>query len=236
MFYSGDRVKYIGTFTEILQGQKGTVVGNTQNDVIVEWDDESLKGNNLVPAGVMSGHLELIPDGWKTSRPFSPYDKVSHYLLGEGVIVNSNTNTSTVEFDEVTVTFVQNSELTLLSKSGGKGKGTSRTVKYVHEAYAPKNPGREPVTALDEAKKLVYGNRQNDYGHPAYDYERVAQIWTGILGVEVTRLQAIQCMIGIKLSRLSNSPHHKDSWVDIAGYAECGDRIRKFELGEEDAS
>lgn len=89
-------------------------------------------------------------------------------------------------------------------------------------------------TALDTAKSLVYGDRQDSYGHPALDYAKTAKIWSGILGIEVTPLQAIQCMIGVKLSRLTNSPHHRDSWVDIAGYAECGDRIRKYELGEEE--
>lgn len=96
-------------------------------------------------------------------------------------------------------------------------------------------PSGPQDTILDEAKGLVYGNRGTDYGHPAVDYDRVAKIWSGILGVDVTRLQAIQCMIGIKLSRLSNTPHHHDSWVDIAGYAECGNRVVKYEQGDENS-
>lgn len=94
----------------------------------------------------------------------------------------------------------------------------------------------EPTQKIvDIAKSLVYGDRGEAYGHPALDYARVAQIWSGILGHEVTPVQAIQCMIGIKLSRLSNTPDHRDSWVDIAGYAECGDRINRYEAGDEDS-
>jgi hypothetical protein len=26
----------------------------------------------------------------------------------------------------------------------------------------------------------------------------------------------------LKIARLKNSPNHRDSWVDIAGYAACG--------------
>lgn len=93
----------------------------------------------------------------------------------------------------------------------------------------------ESQKIVDIAKSLVYGDRGETYGHPAEDYKRVALIWSGILGVEITPIQAIQCMVGIKLSRLSNTPDHRDSWVDIAGYAECGDRINRYEAGDKNS-
>lgn len=96
--------------------------------------------------------------------------------------------------------------------------------------------GNEPTQKIvDIAKGLVYGDRGEAYGHPAEDYARVALIWSGILGVDITPVQAIQCMVGIKLSRLSNTPDHRDSWVDIAGYAECGDRINRYQAGDKDS-
>lgn len=74
-------------------------------------------------------------------------------------------------------------------------------------------------TVLEEAAELTAGDRQNAYGHPADDYARTAAMWSAYLGHEVTPLQAQMCMALVKVSRLANSPRHRDSLVDIAGYA-----------------
>jgi hypothetical protein len=87
---------------------------------------------------------------------------------------------------------------------------------------------------LDEAKRLVYGDRCNDYGHPADDYAKVAKIWTGILlpklkeGVEITPVDAALCMVGIKIAREANRPK-RDNLVDGAGYFAVIERIRQRE-------
>lgn len=82
---------------------------------------------------------------------------------------------------------------------------------------------------LTEADRLVSADRQMDYGHPFEDFGRTAQMWSAILGVEVTRTQVAQCMVAVKLSRLSATPNHRDSWVDVAGYAKCGDIVSDIE-------
>lgn len=79
------------------------------------------------------------------------------------------------------------------------------------------------VSLLGKAMMTVEGDRQNDYGDPAANWERTAKIWSAILGVEITASQAMACMIGVKLSRLAHSPDHYDSWLDIAGYAAAWD-------------
>ena len=38
-------------------------------------------------------------------------------------------------------------------------------------------------TILQEAQRLVYGDRQADYGHPHDDYARTARMWEAILGL-----------------------------------------------------
>ena len=73
---------------------------------------------------------------------------------------------------------------------------------------------------LGKASSLVYGDRGTDYGHPAEDFARTAALWSAILGFPVDKKQVALCMIAVKISRLHNSPHHVDSLVDIAGYAE----------------
>ncbi len=78
---------------------------------------------------------------------------------------------------------------------------------------------------LDEAKNLVNGPRAKDYGDAYENHERVAQLWSTILGQDVSVSQVYQCLMALKLARLIVSPTHTDSWVDIAGYASLGGEI-----------
>jgi len=70
---------------------------------------------------------------------------------------------------------------------------------------------------VDEAKSLVYGNRNADYGHPLDDFHKTALIWQAILGVPVTEEQVALCMVGVKISRECNRPK-RDNIVDGIGY------------------
>jgi len=79
-------------------------------------------------------------------------------------------------------------------------------------------------TVLQEAQRLVYGQRGQDYGHPLDDYTRTSELWSVILGHEVSAEQAVLCMIAVKISRECNRPK-RDNRTDMAGYAECLQRI-----------
>lgn len=79
-------------------------------------------------------------------------------------------------------------------------------------------------TILEEARELVYGDRNAQYGHPKDDYAKVAAMWSAFLGVEISPHQAASMMIFIKMSRLAHEPK-RDTIVDIAGYAEVVARI-----------
>lgn len=76
-------------------------------------------------------------------------------------------------------------------------------------------------TILEEAARLTTRDRHAVYGHPAEDFARTAALWQTILGVEVTPYKFALCMMAVKMSRLVESPEHRDSLVDIAGYANC---------------
>lgn len=71
-----------------------------------------------------------------------------------------------------------------------------------------------------QAQALVYGARGKDYGNPWTDFSKTAQAWSALFGWDVTPEKVAMAMICVKLSRLVQSPHHKDSVVDLAGYAE----------------
>ena len=85
-------------------------------------------------------------------------------------------------------------------------------------------PERDRV--LERARYAISGPRQRDYGSPEPSFTRTGRMWAAILGVpEVTAEQVAACMIAVKLARLSESPNHRDSWDDIAGYAALGGEV-----------
>ena len=77
---------------------------------------------------------------------------------------------------------------------------------------------KEGETILEEANRLVHGDRQSDYGHPLDDFTRTAMMWSAILGIPVKAEQVGLCMVAVKLSRQVNRPK-RDNMVDAAGYS-----------------
>lgn len=83
----------------------------------------------------------------------------------------------------------------------------------------------EPETALQEAQRLVHGERGADYGHPIDDYTRTGRIWGAILGIgDIDPRICCLMMAGVKMSREVNL-HKRDNLVDLAGYAECAHMV-----------
>lgn len=82
------------------------------------------------------------------------------------------------------------------------------------------------MSPLDEAKKLVYGDRGEAYGHPSIDYGCTADLWRALLkrryGVDIPITPDFAClmMVAVKLSREAGKPK-PDNLVDAAGYVEC---------------
>jgi hypothetical protein len=87
------------------------------------------------------------------------------------------------------------------------------------------------ASALDEARRLVTGDRNNQYGPPNQDFLRTAALLNALgyhredaEGV-VHPIQSSDVAIivaQVKVSRLMHSRRKRDSWVDLAGYAACG--------------
>lgn len=89
-----------------------------------------------------------------------------------------------------------------------------------------------PKTILEEAKELVYGDREKAYGHPIIDFTATAHIWTGLLlnkldtGKAISAKDVALCMAGLKLSRESRNPR-RDNRVDAIGYVITADRVER---------
>ena len=70
---------------------------------------------------------------------------------------------------------------------------------------------------LDAARTLA--ERGRVYGDAAANMAKTAQLWSIVLGVDVTPVQCALCLVQLKVARLLVTPDHSDSAVDIAGYA-----------------
>jgi nucleoside 2-deoxyribosyltransferase len=80
-------------------------------------------------------------------------------------------------------------------------------------------------TALEEAQRLVHGDRGAAYGHPIDDYTRTGRMWGAILGMpDIDPRICCLMMSAVKISREVNAPK-RDNRVDLAGYAECAEMV-----------
>ena len=81
---------------------------------------------------------------------------------------------------------------------------------------------------LEEAARIVTGQRDVQYGGPEENFSRIAKLWSVIFGIEITSEDVAMAMVAVKVARYaSKSGFQPDTWVDIAGYAACG-----YEVGE----
>jgi len=95
--------------------------------------------------------------------------------------------------------------------------------------YVVSVPDGDEGSPLLKAHELVHGDRGRDYDHPYKDYQRTADIFRAMTGVELTVTQAVQFMIAVKLSRFQASPNVADHLIDLAGYTECLHMVRQRE-------
>lgn len=95
------------------------------------------------------------------------------------------------------------------------------------------------MTALKKAEEIIYGDREQTYGHPSINLDRIASYWNLYLnnrhqneyGVydAITIQDVCQMMVLLKMARLQNDPNHLDSLVDSIGYLALIDRCNNEE-------
>ena len=84
----------------------------------------------------------------------------------------------------------------------------------------------ESRTILDDADELIHGDRAEQYGDAQQSFENIADIWSVIIGAPVTTKQVALMLAGLKLARLAHDTGHRDSWVDLIGYAALGSGVK----------
>ena len=75
---------------------------------------------------------------------------------------------------------------------------------------------------LDEARDMINGPRDTEYGDATSNFTDIAKMWEPIFGTEVNAEQVALALVALKLLRLAKKTDHRDSWIDLAGYAALG--------------
>jgi len=79
---------------------------------------------------------------------------------------------------------------------------------------------------LEQAKELVVGDRQQDYGDKLTNHENIAALWSIFLRKKLTAHDVAMCMALVKVARLMHA-HKTDSYIDMAAYAAIAAEINE---------
>lgn len=80
------------------------------------------------------------------------------------------------------------------------------------------------TSMVEEARQIVDGKRQEDYGSINDSFCRIAGLWSAYTGITLDKYDVAKMMILLKVSR-AKLGNHRDSYVDIVGYVECVDKL-----------
>ena len=82
---------------------------------------------------------------------------------------------------------------------------------------------------LDEAKAIIEGNRQTDYGNAVDNFQRISDIVNSMYpDLVITPEQCCAVLIAVKLIR-EGYRHKRDNLVDLCGYAHIMNEINESE-------
>ena len=74
------------------------------------------------------------------------------------------------------------------------------------------------MTERNETLTEVIDGRRGVYGEPRENFGRVAQVWSGIAGADITAEMVPLMLIGYKAVRAAITPDYSDNSDDIEGY------------------
>lgn len=71
---------------------------------------------------------------------------------------------------------------------------------------------------LDAAKQCVCSDRNQQYGSPDVNLEKIAEFWTTYKGVEFSTKDVGVMMALLKIARISSGQSKDDNYIDACGY------------------
>lgn len=119
-------------------------------------------------------------------------------------------------------------------KPARRTNGAKRAIAAAVESINKETAAPRPKSLLELAHAAVHGERQENYGSQHDNFQRIADRMTITLQDKLVAPITVQdvalLQIDVKLGRLANTGGtHRDSIVDIAGYAECLDIVNQTE-------
>lgn len=96
-----------------------------------------------------------------------------------------------------------------------KPLSTELSISKQVEEIINKDPEKESI--LQEAERIVNGDRQADYSDPVENFKRIATIASVLIGNEISPKDCCKVMMAVKLAREANK-HKRDNLVDLCGY------------------
>ena len=85
---------------------------------------------------------------------------------------------------------------------------------------------------LDEAKAVVEGSRQSDYGDPVESFDKIAKTASMIAGKDLSPKECCAVLMAVKIVRESFN-HKRDNLVDLCGYAHIMNELNENESEKE---
>jgi hypothetical protein len=92
---------------------------------------------------------------------------------------------------------------------------------------------RQPESVLQEAHRIINGERAQTYGDSVYnDFKTIGELWSVVINsrygtsVDVSSDDVAMMMLLLKVARAIKNTSHRDSLVDVAGYAGCAAKLR----------
>jgi len=70
---------------------------------------------------------------------------------------------------------------------------------------------------LNDALKIINGERQDQYGNPEDSFTKIAALWSEWLCVELSKKDVAMMMVLLKIARERNQ-YKRDNILDAAGY------------------
>lgn len=103
------------------------------------------------------------------------------------------------------------------------------------ENHTPEQPFENPkrVQLTQTAASLITGQRQEDYGPPVKNFQRIANLWNDHMETNIfTPRKVAELMLLLKMARTINSPT-EDSYIDAIGYAAIAGELAGLEVDAE---
>ena len=91
------------------------------------------------------------------------------------------------------------------------------------------------MNILEEANRIVNGDRQADYSDPVRNFTDISEIATFLTKKELTAEDCCNVLIAVKLTR-ERFKHKEDNLIDLAGYTEILNRIKSQNVFIQDVS